>query len=143
MPYLVTLVVLLTVLGLVNLTLTVGVIRRLREHTDKLAAQADAAAGRKAVLAEGESAAPFRTLSTDGSDVSRDLITEPTLIGAFSPGCEACHEALPDFVAMARRFPGGPSGSSRWSSTRRASRGRSASNWSRWPGWWSRSWAAH
>lgn len=108
MPYLVTLVVLVGVLCLVNLVLTVGVIRRLREHSEALAASSEQEQNRRAILPEGEVAEPFEAVSTDGGVVSRDRLEEPTLVGFFSPGCSACHEALPDFLALAARFPGGP-----------------------------------
>ncbi|MEV4108704.1 TlpA disulfide reductase family protein [Nonomuraea sp. NPDC049695] len=103
MPYLVTLVTLLSVLCVLNLMLTVGVIRRLRKHSDALASRS--ADGRQAVITEGSVAPPYATVATDGSAVSRDLITEPVLVGFFSPGCDACHEAMPDFIAQAARFP--------------------------------------
>ncbi|MEN3535231.1 hypothetical protein AAH991_08995 [Microbispora sp. ZYX-F-249] len=108
MPYLVTLVVLVGVLCLVNLVLIVGVIRRLREHGEALADRSAQEQNRRAILPEGEVAEPFETVSTDGSVVSRDRLEQPTLVGFFSPGCTACHEALPDFLALAARFPGGP-----------------------------------
>ncbi|WP_327587455.1 hypothetical protein OHA25_10955 [Nonomuraea sp. NBC_00507] len=108
MPYIVTLVILLGVLCLLNLALTVGVIRRLRKHSEALAARSDDGNGRQAILREGAVAPPYDTIATDGAAVSRDLITEPVLVGVFSPGCDACHKAMPDFLASAERFPGGP-----------------------------------
>ncbi|MEU6427174.1 hypothetical protein ABZ860_14890 [Microbispora sp. NPDC046973] len=108
MPYLVALVVLVGVFCLVNLILIVGVIRRLREHDEALAARSEQEQNRRAILSEGEVAEPFETVSTDGGLVSRDRFEQPTLVGFFSPGCTACHEALPGFLAMAERFPGGP-----------------------------------
>ncbi|MFI7703056.1 TlpA family protein disulfide reductase [Nonomuraea sp. NPDC049480] len=108
MPYVVTLVILLGVLCLLNLALTVGVIRRLRKHSEALADRSDDGHGRQAILPEGAVAPPYDTVATDGSTVSRDLITQPVLVGVFSPGCDACHKAMPDFLASAERFPGGP-----------------------------------
>ncbi|MFG6195976.1 hypothetical protein [Nonomuraea sp. JJY05] len=103
MPYLVTLVILLGVLCLVNLALTLGVIRRLRRYSDQLATQSGQ--GQGAILAEGALAPPYVASATDGSAVSRDLITEPVVVGFFSTGCDACHEALPDFLTLAAAFP--------------------------------------
>lgn len=40
----------------------------------------------------------------DGLPVSRDLLTDETLVGFFSPGCPACKEQLPKFVEFAA-FP--------------------------------------
>jgi thiol-disulfide isomerase/thioredoxin len=100
MPYLVTLVILVGVLCLVNLALTLGVIRRLRRQLSDRPDQ-----GQGAILAEGALAPPYVTSATDGSAVSRDLITEPVVVGFFSTGCDACHEALPDFLTLAAAFP--------------------------------------
>ncbi|MEQ4715642.1 hypothetical protein [Nonomuraea sp. B19D2] len=103
MPYLVTFVTFLCVLCLLNLMLTVGVIRRLRKHSEALASRS--ADGRQAILTEGSVAPPYTTVATDGSAVSSELITEPVLVGFFSPGCDACHEAMPGFLDMAAKFP--------------------------------------
>ncbi|MFG1805964.1 hypothetical protein [Streptomyces sp. NPDC049040] len=111
MPYLVTLVVVLTALCLLDLALTVGVVRRLREHTELLgrrpAAGSRAPAERLAILPEGEVAADFEAAATDGSTVSRAAIDTPLLVGVFSPTCDTCHEALPGFLDLAARVPGG------------------------------------
>jgi len=39
--------------------------------------------------------------------VTRDLLSGQTLVGAFTPGCGACAERLPDFLVRAEHFPGG------------------------------------
>lgn len=107
MPYLVALVIVVGVLCLVDLLLTVGVIRRLREHTQLLAAYTEREQERRAILPEGETADRFETVATDGSPISRERLAEPTLIGFFSPDCGACQEALPGFVTVAERFRNG------------------------------------
>ncbi|HEX6871693.1 MAG TPA: TlpA disulfide reductase family protein [Micromonosporaceae bacterium] len=109
MPFLITAVVLVAALSLLNLVFTLGVIRRLREHT-ALLAKVD---GRndtgldQIMLAPGESVAEFETRTTDGEPVSRADLTGATLIGFFSASCSACTARLPEFVAYAERYPGG------------------------------------
>lgn len=102
------LVALLVVVGAVavlNLLLTVGVIRRLREHTQRLSTLG--AAPVAAMLAAGQRVGAFAATTTDGEPVTRDLLSGPTLVGVFTPGCGACEERLPDFLTRARDFPGG------------------------------------
>jgi thiol-disulfide isomerase/thioredoxin len=100
-------VVIVGVIAVLNLLLTFGVIRRLREHTDLLASGAGASRGVPTMIGVGESIAPFRTTGVDGSLVSSDRFGGPTLVGVFAPGCEACEEKLPVFVKHASSFPGG------------------------------------
>jgi hypothetical protein len=110
MSFTVALVALVGVLGALNLLLTVGVIRRLREHTALLSNRPRGAAadGPKVMLAAGEHAAPFHAVTLDGEPVDENSLTgSPTLLGAFAHGCTSCEERRPDFVAYARSFPGG------------------------------------
>jgi hypothetical protein len=93
--------------AVLNLLLTFGVIRRLREHSDLLAGGAGASRGAPTMTAVGESIAPFTATAVDGSLVSLDRFAGLTLVGAFAPGCEACEERLPVFVKHASSFPGG------------------------------------
>jgi hypothetical protein len=97
---------------LLDLVLTLGVIRRLRQHTDlisQLSGQVPDSSGRLpySFLAEGRSAGPFDTVATTGERLSRDRLSGHTLVGAFTPHCSACEERLPGFVDAAKSFPGG------------------------------------
>ncbi|MEO3926081.1 hypothetical protein ABGB07_19755 [Micromonosporaceae bacterium B7E4] len=108
MPVLVTATVLLGLLTLVNLLLTLGVVRRLREHTELLSRQSPRDDAR--VLPIGATVADFSATTTDGQPVSRDTLADETLVGFFSPGCDACDELLPGFIeraATASRGRGG------------------------------------
>src|SRR5262245_15248187 len=49
----------------------------------------------------------FAATAWDGTPVALELLSAPTVVGFFSPGCSPCHERLPDFVARARRAPSG------------------------------------
>lgn len=108
MPFLVTGFVVLCALTLLNLVLTLGVIRRLREHTALLGrpshpAHGDASPTRPVDAVVGD----FTATTADGVVVSRDSLAADTLVGFFSPGCEACDVLVPEFVELAASVPGG------------------------------------
>ncbi len=105
MPFLTALVLGVGVLCLIDLVLTVGVIRRLRAHEEMLSARP--VASPSIVLPPGATIGGFSAVSTDGVHVSDETLTEPVLVGVFSPGCSACHDRLPQFAERARSFPGG------------------------------------
>jgi len=95
----------LSVVCVLNLLLTVGVIRRLREHTTLLDTMNPQPP--QAMRATGAEVDDFAVTAQDGTPVARRLLAGLTLVGFFSTTCEPCHERLPDFVARARRMPGG------------------------------------
>jgi thiol-disulfide isomerase/thioredoxin len=101
------LTVVVGLLCLLDLVLTFGVIRRLREHGELIARSLSTAPPVVAVRAPGESVAPFATTTVDGEPLSRDALPERSLVGFFSPGCAACAESLPAFRRYAEEFPGG------------------------------------
>jgi hypothetical protein len=91
--------------AVLNLLLTFGVIRRLREHTELLGAQGSGTI--PTMIAVGESIAPFSTTTVDGRPVSNEGFSGSTLIGVFGVGCAACETKLPKFVESAQAHPGG------------------------------------
>ncbi|MFF3443783.1 hypothetical protein [Streptosporangium sp. NPDC002721] len=98
MPYLAAAVVLLGVLCLLNLLLTIGILRRMREQ----AVSAERSAGSLFVLGPGSSIGEFSAVTTSGEPVSHDTLAG--VVGFFSADCEACHELLPRFVEHARKL---------------------------------------
>jgi hypothetical protein len=105
--YLVAAVLAVGVLGLLNLLLTVGVVRRLRQLT---AAPGALPPGlHDALPPVGSTVADFSTTTVDGMTVSRHDLDDGTLVGFFSLGCDACVPAVPAFTTAARTFPGGAS----------------------------------
>ncbi|MEE6261320.1 TlpA family protein disulfide reductase [Plantactinospora sonchi] len=104
MAVLAAIVVFVGVLCVLDLILTVGVIKRLREHTEILSRQntMDSAG-----IAVGEQVGEFAVPTVEGDLVGRDSLTGETLVGFFSPGCKPCQERLPKFVEYARAMPGG------------------------------------
>jgi thiol-disulfide isomerase/thioredoxin len=106
MALLVAAVTFVGLLGLLDLALTIGVVRRLREHSALL--------GRRSPFPLGEAIAPaggtigdFAALSADGEPVRRDLLADRTLVGFFAPDCAPCREMVPKFIAYATDVPGG------------------------------------
>ncbi|GAB2932570.1 hypothetical protein GCM10027280_20300 [Micromonospora polyrhachis] len=106
MWYLTVAVVLVAVLGLVNLVFTLGVVRRLREHTELLSGQQ--AKQPEAMLEGGGVPAEFRSTSTDGRVFTRAELRPMTLVAFVSPACDLCEEQIPTLLDRARHMPGGP-----------------------------------
>ncbi len=109
MALLVAAVTVVGALGVVNLIFSLGVIRRLREHTeilDRLAA-GGGAQGESVMLRPGETVGDFVATTMDGERVSRGALVGSTLVGFFSPDCAPCEERLPEFVDHAEHHPGG------------------------------------
>lgn len=107
MVYLTAAVVVVGLLCLLDLVLTFGVIRRLREHTSLLSqVQLGGPAGIGAPV--GSRVTDFTATTADREVVSRQSLAARTLVGFFSPGCQPCAEELPGFIERARSMPGGP-----------------------------------
>ncbi|MEV5680544.1 hypothetical protein [Streptomyces sp. NPDC052179] len=89
-------------LALVNLVLTVGVVRRLREHSDLLERAPVPAVGMpegmSGIAAVGTSIPSFTAGPPDSPVTDRDL-ADGTLVAFFSPTCAPCRDKLPGFVA--------------------------------------------
>jgi thiol-disulfide isomerase/thioredoxin len=105
MSYLIAAGVVVGVLCLLNLLLTYGVIRRLREHTELLAQRP---AGMPDIIAgAGSMVGAFTATTVEGDQLTADDLEPGTMVGFFSPGCGACVEQLPKFVDAAAAHPGG------------------------------------
>jgi hypothetical protein len=106
--FLIALVVLVGTVAVLNLLLTVGVIRRLRDHSEKLAnLHGFGEPAPPMMIGAGERVGDFAATTSDGEPVSRELLSGQTLVGVLSPDCSACKERLPEFIAHARVYPGG------------------------------------
>ncbi|MFI7424878.1 TlpA disulfide reductase family protein [Nonomuraea sp. NPDC049684] len=93
-----------TLLGLTNLVFTLGVVRRLRQHTETLNTLL-AGGGRRDLVPAGSVVGDFTARALDGTQVNRDSLAGPALVGFFSPGCHSCAELLPHFLERARDLP--------------------------------------
>lgn len=100
MVYLAGGVVIASVLTVLNLLLTFGVIRRLREHTELLSARSTAGAP-DLLLGVGESPDSFTAVTTNDEQVSLETLAGEQLVGFFTPGCEPCKEKAPLFAERA------------------------------------------
>jgi hypothetical protein len=104
------------VLCAVNLVFTVGMARRLRAHGESLSRRPGPVpdgypppGGFPPVMhGAGERLGAFSATTMDGVPIDEEFLTETmTLVAAFSVGCKACEERLPEFVRFAAAFPGG------------------------------------
>jgi thiol-disulfide isomerase/thioredoxin len=100
LPFIAGGVVVAIALTVLNLVLTIGVIRRLREHNELLSAR-PATGSAEVMLGLGETPDDFNVLTTDGERVSRETLVGEQLVGFFSPGCGPCEELVPRFAERA------------------------------------------
>lgn len=98
-------VVLVGVLVMLDLVLSFGLIRRLREHAARMEQLETTSGLRRAsadiIVGVGSRPAPFSATTIEGEEVSDDWFAGPALVGFFAPGCGPCKEWLPRFVAAA------------------------------------------
>lgn len=105
MGYLSALLILVGLVCAANLLLTVGVIRRLREHTAQLSTLGGDSVVDDVALPAGSVVADFTGVSIDGRHVDLTTLGDSALVGFFSPQCAACKERLPQFVSHAAARP--------------------------------------
>lgn len=91
---------LVAAVAVLNLLLTVGVVRRLREHTRMFAAGASAEP--PAPPKPGHPVGQFVADTVEGETVSRDTLPAGSLVAFLSPSCAPCQEQLPAFVRHLR-----------------------------------------
>ncbi|KXK58312.1 hypothetical protein AWW66_30475 [Micromonospora rosaria] len=103
MPVLVAALVLVGLIATVNLVLTLGVVKRLREHGELLTTLG----GGPASLLAGEEVGEFATVTVDDRPLDRTSLNGETIVGFFSPTCQPCQEKLPKFIDYARTRAGG------------------------------------
>ncbi|MFI6226727.1 hypothetical protein ACIBCR_05320 [Micromonospora echinospora] len=102
MEYVVAAVVLVGFVSLLNLMLTYGVIRRLRQHGEMFSKQSPTKAVGVTPLSQGAVVNEFTAATISGETVTRDDFTAHTLLGFFSPDCPSCVAELGRFVDVAR-----------------------------------------
>ena len=111
MPFVVAAVVFVGLLCVVDLLLTLAVLRRLREHTAELARLSGAGPASMGVDRDqliGQELPQFSATTVGGAAVSRESLTgEVELVGIFSPGCGPCLVQAPLFVEEAGRLAAG------------------------------------
>ncbi|MEH0930356.1 TlpA family protein disulfide reductase [Micromonospora sp. CPCC 205558] len=103
MPFLITALTLVGLLCALDLILTLGVVKRLREHTALLAKVAPP----PPAIEVGQKIDEFSATTVAGEAVTADRLDSGTLVAFFSPTCAPCKEKLPKFVSHARALPAG------------------------------------
>jgi hypothetical protein len=102
--YLAAAVTVAIVCTVLNLLLTFGVIRKLREHDSLIAAAAAPGPGHSdATLPAGATVATVGATTLDGRAVSSTRADGAMLVGFFSPGCQPCEERIGDFLRYRER----------------------------------------
>ncbi|WP_431915442.1 TlpA disulfide reductase family protein [Nonomuraea jabiensis] len=99
-------VVLVAALCLLDLLLTFGVIRRLKQHTAHLEDLLQRGYIGRDILPVGSRIGEFEAVTADGRIVSGGTLTGNTVVAFFSTECQPCKDALPGFVEAARETPG-------------------------------------
>ena len=94
---------------LINLVLTVGLIRRLREHSDALA-KLSSSSDEQLIATVGARVGDFDATTTTGEQIGRSDLASEMLVGFFSPDCQPCVRGLPNFIERARGATAGPAG---------------------------------
>ncbi|MFI6496618.1 TlpA family protein disulfide reductase [Nonomuraea typhae] len=95
-------VVLVGSLVVINLIFTLGVIKRLREHTELLRGSFDPVA-----IEAGTEIGEFVSVTVDGERIAHESFTEETTVAFFAPDCRPCQEKLPKLAAYGKSIPGG------------------------------------
>ena len=99
--------VVLALLLAFNIVLTLGVIRRLGEHTTLLARALDGIDPVPVMLQSGATVGSYLAATIAEEPVSEADLAGTTLVGFLSASCPACVESLPSFADRARAIPGG------------------------------------
>jgi thiol-disulfide isomerase/thioredoxin len=96
MPVLNAVVAVIGVIALLNLVLTMGVIRRLREQ----AAMGTPQRQEQRLPTVGAAVGDFSTVDVHGRELSLGDLTGPAVVGFFTPSCAPCQALLPQFIAQ-------------------------------------------
>src|SRR4051794_3660234 len=96
--YLAAAVMVAIVCTVLNLVLTFGVIRKLREHDTLIAGAASDHGHAEATAPPGATVAAVSATTVDGRRVSSPSADGTLLVGFFSPDCRPCEETIPEFI---------------------------------------------
>ncbi|SCF01451.1 redoxin domain-containing protein [Micromonospora chokoriensis] len=96
------------IICLLNLLLTVAVIRRLREHTELINRTGQQFPEQQDLTRQpGAQVDEFRVTTVDDRALTRDDLRDGMLVAFFSPRCPSCEEQKPAFLDYAGAMPGG------------------------------------
>ncbi|RJL20821.1 TlpA family protein disulfide reductase [Bailinhaonella thermotolerans] len=107
MALLTSVVIFFSLLCVLNLLLTVGLVRRIREHTTMLQdltrmSGLPPSAAVKDLPYPGDEVGAFSAATTDGETVTRELLPDRTIAIFLAPECATCREKVPAIAAWAR-----------------------------------------
>lgn len=100
-------VVVFGAITMLNLVLTLGVIKRLREQAEQAATSGGGEPNFEPLLNPGELPAPFTATSVDGEVIEREGPAGLRLVAFVSPLCDMCAAQIPDLLDRATHMPGG------------------------------------
>lgn len=100
----ITTIAVLGALTIINLVLTAGIIRRLRDISASGGGSSQVSTLPDVVLSRGEQPASFEVQDACGETITEQIFKgEKTLLGVIAQGCSLCAERLPDYVEVAKK----------------------------------------
>jgi hypothetical protein len=107
--YLVVGVAILCVLCLFDLLLTLGVVKRLRDHENRLAKPTgyEAMGNLASSLVQGSRPGAFDVRTTEGDLLTLDGMIDGAVVAFMSPHCKPCVSKLPAFIEHTSALPDG------------------------------------
>lgn len=94
-------VIVLATLVVINLLLTGAMVRRIRDHEERLAVLPPAS---RSGLSVGDRVPPIAATTVDGAEVDDRVFSEGSVVIAFfSARCPACRDHLPGFLDVVAR----------------------------------------
>lgn len=107
MPFLITVVVVVAVLGVINLLLYVKLVQRVRDNSARLDRLSRTPGPLATMLEAGRTVGAWQATTVDGQEMSGEDLDQTTLVGFFATDSEVSEERLPEFVAYAEEHTGG------------------------------------
>jgi hypothetical protein len=97
MPYLAAFTVLVGLIAVLNLVLTFGVIKQLRDHTELLVKGGTGKPKATVCVPAGESPTDFAATTLDGEPLTRQSVAG-SFVAFLTPFCETCEERVADVL---------------------------------------------
>lgn len=101
MTWLTIVTIVVMIIGLLNLVLISGVLRRLNEHETAISKLSDQSVQAASGIRPGEFPAAFSVTALGGGILTEQSLTSQTIVGFFLNGCTPCAETMPKFVKVA------------------------------------------
>ncbi|MFG2003855.1 TlpA family protein disulfide reductase [Spirillospora sp. NPDC048911] len=92
--------------GILNLLLMLGVIRRVNRNAEAVRRTSDVFEGPPAI-AVGQEVGTFAATTVDGDPISRESLLDDSVVAFLSPHCPPCLDKIPGFIQYAKELPSG------------------------------------